>query len=134
MYEIKSIVDSDYYSLLELHYKLQQLFPMKLNRLVSSIALINELNKHDLLVIGLYKDKKLVGFINGYKETSEVFYFSNIFVEKENRLKVIDLMTYAEAIVIDRGYKRWKSQSFFKDGKNILEKFGGQEHGDSSDS
>jgi len=127
MYNIKPIDDKDFYTLLRLHYELQQILPGKHGESVSAIILCKELNRLDKIVIGLYKDNTLVGFINGYSETSEIFYFSNIYVLKEHRLGVKKLMTYAEDKIKELGYKAWKSESIIKEGKNILLKFGAEE-------
>lgn len=122
---IKPIPDTDIYNLYELHYKLQQVLPIKLNRLLSSFTFTLELQKTNILVVGLYKFDKLVGFINGWEESEEVFYMANIYVNPDSRIGVKKLMEYAEKDIKQRGYKYWKATSFVKDGMNILEKFGG---------
>ena len=125
MYEIKTITDEDIYTLFELHYKLQQLLPIKYNRLVSAMVLMSELKKSTHLIVGLYKTETLVGFINGWEDTEEVFYLANVYVQEDSRFKVKELMQYAEDAVITRGYKQWKATSILEQGMRALEKFGG---------
>ena len=125
MYEVKRVMEDDFYTLLKLHYELQQLLPMKANRLESARHIIGELAKGKALALGLYKDTILVGFINGYQETEEVYFFANIYVKKDSRRGVKQLMTFAETIIKEHGYKQWKGTSILPEGMNILERFGG---------
>lgn len=124
MYNIKPIEDKDFYKLLELNYKLQQLLPYKHSISASAVLLCKDIGIADKLVIGLYKDDELVGFINGVKETDEIFYFSNIYVEPQHRYGVKKLMEYAEKAVIELGYKFWKSDGNTIEGSKALYKFG----------
>lgn len=128
MYNIKPIEDKDFYKLLELNYKLQQLLPYKHNISASAVLLCKDLGVVDKLVIGLYKGDELVGFINGVKETDEIFYFSNIYIEPEHRYGTKKLMEYAEKAIIDLGYKAWKSDGNTKEGIRVLQRFGARRH------
>jgi len=127
MYKIKTIEDKDFYKLLELHYCLQQELPTKHNKSISAIILCQELCVDNKMVVGLYKDEELVGFISGYEETKEVFYMANFFVEKRYRFKTKSLMDYVENKTKKLGYKAWKCDSITKKGKNILTKYGAKE-------
>lgn len=122
----KIIDDRDFYDLLELHYKLQQLLPARLNRSRSALALLEELQKPDARGIGLYKDNKLVGFINGYN-IDGIYYFSNLYVRQGSRLGVKQLMSYAEQVAVSLGYNILKAESCLSEGKKILQHFGFKE-------
>lgn len=122
----KIIDDRDFYDLLELHYKLQQLLPAKLNKSSSALALLEELQKLNARGIGLYKDNKLVGFVNGY-DIDGIYYFSNIYVLQDSRIGVKQLMSYAEQIAVSLGYTISKAESCLNEGKRVLQHFGYKE-------
>lgn len=124
----KIIDDRDFYDLLELHYKLQQLLPAKLNKSRSAIALLEELQKPDARGIGLYKDNKLVGFINGYGiDGYGIYHFPNLYVLQDSRLGVKRLMSYAEQVAVSLGYNILKAESCLSEGKKVLQHFGFKE-------
>lgn len=127
MYEVRHIQDSDTYTLLELHYKLQQLLPDKLNKSQSAWILLNEINKQTRLILGLFKNDVLSGFINGYEENSEVFHFSNLYINPDSRYGIRKLMLEAENWVKKHNYKVWTSNSILKEGKQALIGFGAKE-------
>ena len=127
MYNIKSIEDKDFFKLLELNYELHKLLPMQLSLSAATVSLCKDIGLIKKLVIGLYKDDVLVGFINGYEHTEEIFWFSNIYVLKEHRFKVKALLEYAENKVKELGYTSWLTNSLLKQGKNVLTKFGAKE-------
>ena len=122
----KIIDDEDFYDLLELHHELQQLLPAKLNKSRSALALLEELQRLDARGMGLYKENKLVGFVNGYG-VEGIYYFSNIYVLQDSRLGVKQLMSYAEQIAVSLGYTVSKAESCLSEGKKVLQHFGYKE-------
>jgi len=127
MYNIKIIEDSDLYTLLDLHYQLQQLLPTKFTRSVSAWLLLHEFNGKDRIIAGLYKDGELCGFCNGYGESEDMYYFSNMYVLKDHRRGVKLLMDTVIEMAGDMGYEIWRCESITPEGKNIMEKYGAKE-------
>lgn len=127
MYNIKSIEDKDFFKLLELNYELHKLLPMQHSLSAATVCLCREIDVTNKLVIGLYYEDSLVGFINGYEYTKEIFWFSNIYVLPKHRYKVKNFLEYAEKEIVTMGYTSWLTHSLMKQGKNMLTKFGAKE-------
>jgi len=104
---IKNICDNDYNKLLELYQKYQSELYAKNNYFASSLLLNEELNKPNKLALGVYNTKDiLVGFLLSYDNV-----LSSIYIEKQYRIYLAELINYFEDRLKEADYIGWETTS-----------------------
>jgi len=72
---------------------------------------------------GVYKEGKLIAFLDGYKLTDKVFKLGNVYKGSATARDILKLYKYFEGYLIEAGYIGWKSEST-KGTQGIVEKLG----------
>ena len=99
MVDIKIIKIDEIEELLSLWYKYHEEVNPKVDKKTLTKYLFKVLDEKNSLVIGLYKQTKLVGFTIGYEVSDGLFYWEGIYVEPSYRLYVYKLIHFSENVL-----------------------------------
>jgi len=119
MIEIRPILKSEFRELLSLWIKYHKIVSKTDDEILVTDYLLSVLNRKNSIVLGIFKDKKLIGFTIGYEVSDEVFYWEGIYCEI--KYYVNKLVKFSEDFIKDR-YKFWMSEANTDEGFRLLSK------------
>ncbi len=123
--EIKEISNEDFMALACLRAAMYKEMDPSINSFGAVNTLVHEINtKSDFIAIGLFEDNALVGFVNGYAMSKNVFYFSGIYVIIRNNEWIKKLIDHSFTFIKDKGYSAWQVDATNGNISSIMEKYG----------
>jgi len=123
MINIKIVDDNEYNSLLKLYQDYQKVLPTKHSNFTSAVLLNKEITTDNSLVLGLYKNETLVGFILGYTENT-IFTLNSMYVEKQYRYYVKRLLDFMESFLKEKEIIGWKATAITKEARKSIVTYG----------
>lgn len=111
MYDIRLIDEADFYNLLILHKELHDLITPRSKNSSKVLGLLEDLQKPDAFVFGLFSNEVLVGFLSGFKQDTETILFGDLYIQEGHRLQAKKLCTAAEVYIQQKGYTAWETSS-----------------------
>ena len=92
MYNIKLVDDSELYTLVELNKEMRAAISSEVNNFNCLIQLLTDLTYKDAMVLGLYSDETLVGFVTGYGLTDTTYFFTGVYIQEGHKLQLLELL------------------------------------------
>lgn len=127
--EIRKLENSDFLALLPLVVEMYRAIDKNINEVGAVATVLNDmLSQQDYLVLGMFDEGKLSGFVAGhyFQQNSEqkTFYFSAIYVMIKNKIQTKELIEYAFEYIKSKGYSAWLADATNGNISSILEKYG----------
>jgi len=123
--EIREILNEDFIQLVTLTAEMYKAINPNINNFGATATLVHDIsNRKDFSAIGLYDGGVLKGFVTGYGESKNVFYFSGIYVIIKNNEWTKKLIDFSFAYVKNKGYSAWQVDATNGNISSIVEKYG----------